>query len=250
MTALAEVAGRARCGASASSTCRWGATYRAGRHPARALTELSPIAPVARAVRRSAHRHLQPGVEERLPRHARDVERLVPQRGQGEVDREHRLLSGNDGRSDCRASRLGGRRMLPSLELSMDLLQMVGQCDNGYACVYQNNLSWSSPTTPLPAEAHPRIVFESLFGEGGSDGGPPRRAAQAGQPPRLDSRRCHAPAEHTGPERSRESRPVPRDRPRRRASHPEGRGGHRRTISCRISIGRSACRRRTPTTLG
>jgi hypothetical protein len=34
--------------------------------------------------------------------------------------------------------------------------------------VYQNNLSWSSPTTPLPSEAHPRIVFEMLFGEGGS----------------------------------------------------------------------------------
>jgi hypothetical protein len=34
--------------------------------------------------------------------------------------------------------------------------------------VYQNNLSWSSPTTPLPAEAHPRIVFERLFGEGGT----------------------------------------------------------------------------------
>jgi hypothetical protein len=50
----------------------------------------------------------------------------------------------------------------------MDLLSVVGQCDNGYACVYQNNLSWSSPTTPLPAEAHPRIVFETLFGEGGS----------------------------------------------------------------------------------
>ena len=50
----------------------------------------------------------------------------------------------------------------------MDLLSTVGQCDNGYACVYQNNLSWSSPTTPLPSEAHPRIVFETLFGEGGS----------------------------------------------------------------------------------
>jgi hypothetical protein len=50
----------------------------------------------------------------------------------------------------------------------MDLMQVVGQCDNGYACVYQNNLSWSSPTTPVPAEAHPRIVFESLFGEGGT----------------------------------------------------------------------------------
>jgi hypothetical protein len=34
--------------------------------------------------------------------------------------------------------------------------------------VYQNNLSWSSPTTPLPAEAHPRLVFETLFGDGGS----------------------------------------------------------------------------------
>src|SRR5439155_250287 len=66
------------------------------------------------------------------------------------------------------AKAIGQETLLPSLELAMDLLQTVGQCDNGYACVYQNNLSWSSPTTPLPAEAHPRIVFERLFGEGGS----------------------------------------------------------------------------------
>src|SRR5438105_2290865 len=66
------------------------------------------------------------------------------------------------------AKQIGQETQLPSLELAMDLLQTVGQCDNGYACVYQNNLSWSSPTTPLPAEAHPRMVFESLFGEGGS----------------------------------------------------------------------------------
>ena len=66
------------------------------------------------------------------------------------------------------AQQIGNQTLLPSLELSMDLLQTIGQCDNGYACVYQNNLSWSSPTTPLPAEAHPRIVFERLFGEGGS----------------------------------------------------------------------------------
>ena len=66
------------------------------------------------------------------------------------------------------AQQIGQQTVLPSLELAMDLLQTVGQCDNGYACVYQNNLSWSSPTTPLPAEAHPRIVFERLFGEGGS----------------------------------------------------------------------------------
>lgn len=66
------------------------------------------------------------------------------------------------------ARRLGQQTPLPSLELAMDLLNNAGQCDNGYACVYQNNLSWSTPTTPLPAEAHPRLVFENLFGEGGS----------------------------------------------------------------------------------
>ena len=67
------------------------------------------------------------------------------------------------------AKHLGKDTALPSLEMSMDLLTTVGDCDNGFACVYQNNLSWSSPTTPLPAEAHPRIVFERLFGDGGSN---------------------------------------------------------------------------------
>jgi hypothetical protein len=66
------------------------------------------------------------------------------------------------------AQQMGQDTQFPSLELAMDLMEVVGQCDNGYACVYQNNLSWSSPTTPLPSEAHPRVVFERLFGEGGS----------------------------------------------------------------------------------
>lgn len=62
------------------------------------------------------------------------------------------------------AQQIGQDTQLPSMELAMDLLSVVGQCDNGYACVYQNNLSWSSPTSPLPAEAHPRLVFERIFG--------------------------------------------------------------------------------------
>jgi hypothetical protein len=66
------------------------------------------------------------------------------------------------------AKSIGQSTRLPSLELAMDLLTTVGQCDNGYACVYQNNLSWSSPTSPMPAEAHPRVVFERLFGDGGT----------------------------------------------------------------------------------
>jgi Protein of unknown function (DUF1552) len=83
------------------------------------------------------------------------------------------------------AQRIGQGTQLPSLELAMDLLSVVGQCDNGYACVYQNNLSWSSPTTPLPAEAHPRIVFENLFGDGGTVA--ERRAALKKKASLLDS---------------------------------------------------------------
>ena len=73
------------------------------------------------------------------------------------------------------AKAIGRDTRIPSLEIGTDLLAQVGNCDNGYACAYQNNLSWSSPTTPLPTEADPRVVFERLFGDGGS---PERRQAE------------------------------------------------------------------------
>src|SRR3954453_20826036 len=66
------------------------------------------------------------------------------------------------------ALQMGRETQLASLQLAMDLNPLAGVCNNGYACVYQNCLSWSSPTTPLPSEAHPRVVFERLFGEGGN----------------------------------------------------------------------------------
>ena len=83
------------------------------------------------------------------------------------------------------AQQIGRGTQLPSLELSMDLLTVAGQCDNGYACVYQNNLSWSSPTTPLPSEPHPRVVFERLFGDGATSA--ERRAALRSRASLLDS---------------------------------------------------------------
>lgn len=64
------------------------------------------------------------------------------------------------------AREIGQETRLPSLELGTELLDVVGQCDDGFACVYQNSLSWSSPTTPLPYEAHPRKVFDRMFGVG------------------------------------------------------------------------------------
>jgi len=83
------------------------------------------------------------------------------------------------------AKELGKDTQLASLQLAMDLNPLAGVCNNGYACVYQNCLSWSSPTTPLPSEAHPRVVFERLFGEGGS--GAARRAALRDRASLLDS---------------------------------------------------------------
>jgi Protein of unknown function (DUF1552) len=73
------------------------------------------------------------------------------------------------------AQSIGKATPIPSLELGTDLIAQVGNCDNGYACAYQNNLSWSSATTPLPTEADPRVVFERLFGDGGK---PDQRRAQ------------------------------------------------------------------------
>jgi hypothetical protein len=66
------------------------------------------------------------------------------------------------------AAALGTQTPLPSLELAIDLNFLSGQCENSYSCVYLNTLAWRSPTSPLPTENNPRIVFERLFGKGGT----------------------------------------------------------------------------------
>jgi hypothetical protein len=76
------------------------------------------------------------------------------------------------------AQALGLQTVLPSLELSIDLSVLAGMCDSAYSCVYLNTLSWSTPTTPLPTENNPRVVFERLFGLGGTNA---QRTAQARQ---------------------------------------------------------------------
>ncbi|HZF30507.1 MAG TPA: DUF1552 domain-containing protein [Gammaproteobacteria bacterium] len=76
------------------------------------------------------------------------------------------------------AAVLGKDTALPSLELSIDLSVLAGMCDSAYSCVYLNTLSWSTPTAPLPSENNPRVVFERLFGDGGTNA---QRAARARQ---------------------------------------------------------------------
>jgi hypothetical protein len=75
------------------------------------------------------------------------------------------------------ARELGKQTRLPSLELALESQERsLGSCDNGYACVYINTISWRTPTSPVPMEIHPRVVFDRLFGDGGD---PARRQAQA-----------------------------------------------------------------------
>ncbi len=64
------------------------------------------------------------------------------------------------------AQHVGHLTRFPSLELTCDSVRNSGSCDSGYSCAYQYNVSWRSPTTPMPAERNPRHVFERLFGEG------------------------------------------------------------------------------------
>jgi hypothetical protein len=64
------------------------------------------------------------------------------------------------------AREIGHLTRFPSLELTCETSRPTGNCDSGYSCAYQFNLSWSGPTTPMAAEANPRLVFERLFGAG------------------------------------------------------------------------------------
>ena len=68
------------------------------------------------------------------------------------------------------AAQFGRETLLPSMELISSEIDHVlgGQCESGYSCAYMNTVSWQSPTTPLPNENNPSVVFERLFGEGGT----------------------------------------------------------------------------------
>jgi hypothetical protein len=77
--------------------------------------------------------------------------------------------SGADIRNGVSADQIAARSLasetrFASLELSCEDSRTVGNCDSGYSCAYTNSISWRSPTTPMPPEVNPRVVFERLFG--------------------------------------------------------------------------------------
>jgi hypothetical protein len=66
------------------------------------------------------------------------------------------------------AKMLGKETELESLELGLEDTDLIGGCEQGYACAYSGTLAWRSPTMPLPVLAQPRAIFERLFGAGDS----------------------------------------------------------------------------------
>jgi len=73
------------------------------------------------------------------------------------------------------AQRFGQDTPIPSMQLSIENVDQAGGCTYGYSCIYTDTISWASPTDPLPMIRNPRVVFEQMFGAGGT---PEERAAR------------------------------------------------------------------------
>ena len=251
MTALAATPGNARPPPRLRLHAHGRAHRRvdAARRQARS-TELSPTLQSLAPRRGSPHRPHQPGAAERLSRHPRDLQRRLPQRRQGEVDREHRLLPRHHRRSDRRASRSAGKRG-------------CRRSNSRWICSPRS----ASATTATPASTRtispgprpprrspPRLIrASSSSGSSATAAAPPTAAPSCGRDASLLDwvpRRHRAPAEEARPGDRTKVDAVPRHRARSGAPHPESRSRHRRLDSCPISTARSACPPPTPITRG
>jgi len=63
------------------------------------------------------------------------------------------------------ARQFGQSTQIASMELGLDQPSMVGSCDSGYSCAYNNTMAWTGPKTPMPITVNPRDVFDRLFGD-------------------------------------------------------------------------------------
>jgi hypothetical protein len=55
---------------------------------------------------------------------------------------------------------------MPSLELMIESASL--SCGD-LSCAYRDTISWQGPTSPLPMQNDPQVVFERLFGDGSTD---------------------------------------------------------------------------------
>jgi hypothetical protein len=101
--------------------------------------------------------------------------------------RHPRKTDGADLRAGISVDQLAAREIgkatrFPSLEIGCEGGRNGGECDHGYSCAYQSNLSWRGESTPVAKQINPRLVFDRLFGA-------PPSAATGSDPARADRRR-------------------------------------------------------------
>jgi hypothetical protein len=74
------------------------------------------------------------------------------------------------------AQKIGGENLMPSMQMTVeDPGSNSSNCGEGYSCTYTNTISWATPTSPLPMELNPQVVFERMFGDGST---PEQRATR------------------------------------------------------------------------
>ena len=81
-----------------------------------------------------------------------------------------KMTAGADLRAGVSADQIAAREFgkytqLASLEVGLELAEVIGNCESTYSCAYYNTISWRNETTPLPMENRPRAIFERLFGD-------------------------------------------------------------------------------------
>ncbi len=75
------------------------------------------------------------------------------------------------------AQHIGQDTPLPSLEMMIE--EATLSCGDGLSCAYRDTISWQGPTSPLPMENNPQVIFEKLFGDGNTDAERRARRQQA-----------------------------------------------------------------------
>jgi hypothetical protein len=65
------------------------------------------------------------------------------------------------------ANKIKDQTKFPSLQVGGRASSPSGNCEDQFSCAYNNNITWSGPTTYLPKQVNPKDVFNRLFGDGG-----------------------------------------------------------------------------------
>lgn len=73
------------------------------------------------------------------------------------------INSGNTSVDQMIAQRVGHYTPLPSLELGIEPTSTGVDVNVGFTQLYGAHISWSTPTTPLAKEIHPKLAFDRLF---------------------------------------------------------------------------------------